>query len=572
MKFEYFIFLDEIRSVGFNGIQESIEYIKIITDQKSLEQFQNNERDTKILLQTGDNSNSSSCLHLYEMAEPLSKFAVKIGVAVKSVSSKFELIVQIGKKPPVCYNSNEIPFVLSIIGATVGIGMKNEILFHSLNAEIFETKLLIKNKEELNDLNNLIENLILMKDIIISNSRLETLNFLTKNDNEWKGYIPIDAKQTSFLAMKILRTLITTEMSKSVKWIAGNLDIPDMFSTGFLFLIKNSKVIAVCLDEMDVTFVKEKFDKKSEKTLDILSPKNMKYSFYPERAIFAEKVIKVVEFQDHKNLEINEYGLRGFEEETNCDLFNALELTCSSLTGNESDIIATIAKFAIKENEDLKIILPRMGFCLSKNRFDNKILSEESKQLIAKSIQEILKSKNPLSTKINIAIQVLNEIITSEKDVTTIQKDKFDQVITDLITSVSFPEELKNQIDVYNNEEIVLRCTQIKNILENFEISDEKLESFHSKCFHSVLINNLNYFFPAVLKKYIDRIILDEKFFESFKTKINQQFEHRFYYQLIVNLSECANGVKYYLIYKGEFSSLFINNFELYKKLILFCI
>jgi hypothetical protein len=551
LNLSFFNNLDELRSIGFIDIQESIEYIKIITDQKSLDQFQNSERDTKILLQTGDNSNRSSCLQLYEMAEPFYNLDVKIGIAVKSISSKYELRVQLGKKPPKCYNSNEISHALSIIGATVGIGTKNEIIFHSMNAMIFETKLFIKNKEELIDLNNLIENLMLMKDIIISNSRLETLNLLTKNDNEWKGYIPIDAIQTSFLAMKILRTLITTEMSKSIKWIAGNLDIPDMASTGFLFIVKNSKVIAVCLDDLDVTLLKEKFDKESEKSLDILSPKNMKYSFYPERAFFSEKIIKVIEFQNHKNLEINEYGLKSFEEEPNSDLMNALELTCSSISGNETDIIATIAKFAINENEDLKNVLSRMGFCLSKNKFDNQILSEDNKQMIAKSIHDILKLKYPLTTKINIAIQALNEIISSDKEITDIQRGKFDQLITDLITTISFPVQLKNKIEVYNNEELTFRCTQVKNMLENYEILDENLDSFHSKCFHSILINNISYCFPAVLKKYIDRIKLDENIFEPFKIKISQQFEQRFYHQLIVHLSECSNGVKYYLLHKG---------------------
>jgi hypothetical protein len=527
-----------------------MSYIKILSNNNSLSQFIIGDKENKMWLETDIKAPVGVFLRLDEMVESLSKQDFKVGVAVKSISEKFRLSVKARGEVFSSDKAEEIPFILGIIAATVGVGIKNELLFFSMNAEMINTKLPVEGKEEMSDIINLIRKLKIPNNITISRSRLDTLDLLTRNDNKWKFFMPIDAKQTSFQAIRNLQNLTTN--FKDVDWIVGNLDIPQMSATGYLFIVRNSVVFAVCLDDYDLILLRDKCYDLTENGLKFFSPQNMKYSFYPERAQSSEIIIKVIELHSHKNLGINEYGLKSFDEEINEKLMNTLELACALHTKNETDFISTLAKFALEENQELTPVLSRAGFSITDLKFYNKILSEDTKKSIAESIHGIITKTSPISTKINIAIQVINEVIDSPEDDIQEYESKLDQVINAIIADENCVQELKNNIEVYNYMDLKLRCVRIKSELENFANREDIIETlFHSKMLHSVLINKNNLHFCDILKRYINKIQINDNIFKSVKTKFLEELGKKYFNQLIASLAECSHGVKYYILHKG---------------------
>ncbi len=541
----------DLASISSVDIKDSLSSIQIFSNKKSLDQFIIGDKECKMWLCTDFKAPVGVFSKIDEMAENLNKNDFKIGIAVKSISSKFELFVKVNREKYSCDKEDEIPFILSIIGATVGVGLENELLFFSMNAEILNIKLPFESKQEMFDITNLIRKLRNLSKITITRSRLETFDLLTRNDNKFKFFMPIDAKHTSFLAIKKLQNLKPS--FKDVDWIVGNLDIPQILATGYLFIIKNSKVVAVCLDEYDLKFLKEKCCKLSEKSLKFLSPENMKNSFYPDRAISSEKIIKTIEMHQYKRLDISEYGLLSFEEEKDENLINALELACSVQSNIETDSIATIAKFSLRENEELYTILSKAGYSLTDLKFQNNILSEENKIYIKNNIQALLAKSNSLIPKILFAIQVCKEAIDfNEKDISVFES-KVDKALELIITDKNCKEDLKEKIKAKKFIELKSRCAEIKLELEKFENEEEKSEKFfHTKKLYSVLINEKNTDFCDVLKKYITRI-KNNKIIESKKQKFFKELKQKHFNKLIASLAELSHGVKYHIVRKGEY-------------------
>jgi hypothetical protein len=362
--------------------------------------------------------------------------------------------------------------------------------------------------------------------------------------------MPIDAKQTLFLALRNLPNLSTN--FKDVDWVVGNLDIPQLSAAGYLFITRNGVVFSVCLDDYDLICLREKCSDLSENSLKFLSPQNMKHSFYPERAQSSESIIKSIELHAHKSLGITEYGLKSFGEEKDKNLMKALELACSLHFSNKTNFISTIAKFALEEKKELSSVLTRAGFSLTDFKFHNQVLSEDTKESIAKSINDMLSNIDPLTTKINFAIQVFNEVNDSDENDIEKYKSKVDQIINEIISDRNCNENLKNNIEVYNNMDLKRRCAQIKLELERYENNDENTETlFHTKILHSALINKNDIHFYDILKKYINRIKLNENIFKSGKNLFLEYLEKKCYNQLIASLAECSHGVKYYILHKG---------------------
>ncbi len=548
------LLLGELRSINSEDIKGYTKYVEILTNTNSMPRFLSGEKEIKILLHTSDDYTESVCLKLFEMAKPLTNFGIKIGVAVKSISPKFELCIKVRGKIS-CYDiPEEIPYILSIIGVAAGIGMNNEKMFISMNAEVCFTKLPIINKEDFLNINLLIEKLLPLKDVIVSNSHLETSIMLTKLDNKLRFFIPIDAKLTSFLAMTNIQKLLTFEINRDVEWVAGSLEIPQIFATGLIFIVKNSQVLAVCLDELDIMILIENLSSKFDQCLEILSPRNMKNSFYPDRAFSSEKIIKTLELKKHKNLEITDYGLESFNEDSNGDLLNALELTLSYISGDEVNIIATVAKFAIKENKDLDALLLKAGYSSTETKFYKNILNQEAKSKLAESIEENLRNKNPFSIKINLAKKTLNDIINTDESDKIIQKQKIDNILNSITKDKDCPINLKKSLEIIDDDlNLDHRCYRTKSIIEKYENEEERMEKvFHTKILHSLLINNLDNYISDVLKRYIDKITLVENIFESARSRFNEDLEQKLYFHLKVHLAECSYGVKYYLLHEGN--------------------
>ncbi len=527
-------------------------------DEQSLDNFLSRDSENKIWLHKETKATDAVFIRLEEIAEKMMDFDFEIGILVKSITAQMEIFIKVNEKTYNYEEAEKIAYILGIIGAAVGVGAKNELLFYSMNAEYLNFKIPVYKNEKISILNELIRKLISLQNIVVSRSRLATLDLLTRNDNIWKMFMPIDAKQTSFLAIRHLSNLIT--YFKNVDWIVGNLDIPKMSATGYLFIIKNSEVYAVCLDDFDLIYLKEKCYYLSEATLKFLSPENLKNSLHPERARFSEIIIKIIESHNHKTLGINEYGLESFNEDSNENLLNALELASilHSRINTETNFIAAVAKFALRENEELSPVLCNAGFSTIEFDFHDQVLNDVKRKAIRESIEEILLEIDPLFVKMNIAIQVFNEAINSDENEVEVCNEKVESILNDILKDKNINEEMKLNIVVYNDKDLRIKWAKIKSEIEKFQSQECNEDTyFHAKMLHSVLINKNDDYFCDVLEKYIAKIDLNENIFKSVKNKLFKYLTGKQYNQLISSLAECSHGVKYYILHKGMISNNF---------------
>jgi SMC interacting uncharacterized protein involved in chromosome segregation len=88
-------------------------------------------------------------------------------------------------------------------------------------------------------------------------------------------------------------------------------------------------------------------------------------------------------------------------------------------------------------------------------------LSENAKESIAKSLNFILSNIDPLTIKINVAIQVFNEFNESVENDIEKYRSTVDQVIKEIIADKNCSDNLKINIEVYNNMDLKQRCAQI---------------------------------------------------------------------------------------------------------------
>jgi hypothetical protein len=532
-------------------LKNESKYIKILRDNESSENFLIGDKERKVLLQKELRGIDAAFLSLEEITEKLLDFDFEIGVAFKTITAPMEILINVDGETFNCEKTEKINFILRILDATLGVGNENELQFFSMNAEMLNFKIPIGKNEKISILIDLIGKIIDLHNIVMPRSRLETLDLLTRNDNNWKFFMPINAKLTSFLAIRNLPNLIT--YFKHVEWIVGNLDIPKMRATGYLFIIRNSVVHAVCLDDYDLIYLKEKCSNLTETSLKFLSPQNLKYSLHRERAQYSEKIIRTID-RHNETLAINEFGLKSFEEENNEKLMNALELACilQSRINIETNFIAAIAKFALKENEALSGILSSAGFSINDLEFTDQVLSDGKREAIKDSINKLLKKIDPLFTKINIAIQVLNDAINYDDiEVETCNKN-VKHIIDDILNDQSINDEIKKNIVIYNDKDLNEKCARIKSELEKFLTKETLNEAyFHTRMLHSVLINNDIIYYWDIIENYIKKIELNESIFKSVKRKLLKELKEKHYNQLVATLFECSLGVKYYILHQG---------------------
>jgi hypothetical protein len=290
-----------------------LSLVKIITSASDLKKFENKKENVKIWLHNNDKLPNSVCQNFYELIPKLKNKEILIGIAVKSISPNLELRIDV-KGETVVYTDHEscLKYILGIIGATLEDGNMNEKLFHSMHSEIINIKLPFETIDDFSHINSFIEIMIPYKDVIISKHSITTFTLLRKNDDKFKFFLPINAEQTSPQAISKLSKYIKSFANENIEWIVGSLDIPQLVATAFLFIIKNSKVLAICLDELDMKLLNDTFKSEQNEFSILLAPQRMKHSFHPERAISAERLMKHIEGGEHKILNINEYGLKNF--------------------------------------------------------------------------------------------------------------------------------------------------------------------------------------------------------------------------------------------------------------------
>jgi hypothetical protein len=290
------------------------QFITIITSEESLKQFKNDKEDVKIWLH--NNVEIPELIHqcLYDMIPRLKELygeKIKIGFAVGSILNDPKFCIDVKGKTAPYEEPKEFEYILEIISAVLGVGNKNKLLFHSIHAKMINIELPFKTVEEFYRINDFIEKMIPFKDVIITKDPLTTCNLLRKKDDKYRFFITINAEQTFSRAMAKLSKYVNSSVFKNVDWIVGSLEI-DLVETALLFIIINSRIKAICLDELDMKILSETFNDSQVNYSVLLSPEQMKNSFYPERAVSAEKIMKLIEGGEHTILNINKYGLESF--------------------------------------------------------------------------------------------------------------------------------------------------------------------------------------------------------------------------------------------------------------------
>jgi hypothetical protein len=296
-------------------------YVNIITSKDCLKQFKNDKEDVKIWLHNNDKIDAAVHQRFYDtisskfFTEKINEKKVKVGFAIKSISLNPEFCIDIKGKTVSYEESDTFSYIFGIIDATVSVGNKNESRFHSLFASMHNIELPFGTYEKMYGINDIIKRMLPFKNIKFPEESLATFNSICEKDDKWKIFIPMNAKETTPKAIRKFAECYNCLGSDNIDWIVGNLNNnSEMDETGFLFIIKNGKVIATCLDELDMKFLSEMFTSKREEVLALLKPKQMQYSFYPERAKSAEIIIQNIERDNSENLNITKYGLESFEE------------------------------------------------------------------------------------------------------------------------------------------------------------------------------------------------------------------------------------------------------------------
>jgi hypothetical protein len=296
-------------------------YVNIITSKDCLKQFKNDKEDVKIWLHNDDKIDAAVHQRFYDtisskfFTEKIDEKKIKVGFATKSISQNPEFCIDIKGKTVSYEEFNTFSYIFGIIGAAVGVENKNEIRFHSLFAIMHNVELPFETYEKMYGINDVIKRMLPFKNIKFSEDSLATFNSICEKDDKWKIFIPMNSKETTPKAIRKFAECYNSLGPDNIDWILGNLNNnSEIDETGFLFIIKNGRVIATCLDELDMKFLGEMFTSRREEVLALLKPKQMQYSFYPERAKSAEIIIKIIERDNPENLNITEYGLKSFEE------------------------------------------------------------------------------------------------------------------------------------------------------------------------------------------------------------------------------------------------------------------
>jgi hypothetical protein len=502
---------------------------------------------------------SRNLAKFFKLIDLLNETCIKTGLILGSLSEKFYL--KINNREYHNNNEDEISFILDIMIAEFGIGIKNKVLFHSMISESISSTRNFKSNEKMN-LIHIIEGSVNSKDVIFSSSRLDTISLLNQKDNKWKFFMPIDARETSFLAIKILASLISSQPLKGVQWVIGNTDTPELSVTGLLFIVKNCRVRAVCLDELDLTLLRENFALTSDDRLEIISPDKLNNSFYPKRAKTSEKIIRAIEMYNHESLNITNYTLSSFDDESNVDLLNAFELASYYAHKDDLKFMGLIAKWALTEENVSDNVFSKSEFSLCHEMFEIQIMNQNRKKIFLKNIRHFLEQVVPFSTKIDLAKIILNE----PRDLDFEQK--LDKIINNIKNNPDCTDDLKLNIDYPTGLDLETKSKNFRLELENYENDSQNEKSyFHTRMLHYALSVNEDGL-RNIVKKYIENIEFREKTISWDKNLSLKDLEENLVNKLVLDLSIHSDGIKFYILHDSKFIKIFENNLKNSKSIV----
>jgi len=252
----------ELNAVHFNDGKEVIGSFQLFTDQRSQETWFRQNRAPKVLLKTDGLSQVSGNLFLsfYDLCAGLKQLGFEIGVSVPSAAySPLSLSIKINANSQV-YTNESISFVLKILHVIVDKPSEenyNIKRFYAIFAQLrnFDSSL---KKENLNALNYLIRLFIKTEHLHFARDHLQTLSELEKMDNKWRVFLSLDCVDTAAEAVEKLKILnaILENVTDSVQWLVGNLNVQGCSEGPLLYLVRNGKICYVLTDDLDMVIFK----------------------------------------------------------------------------------------------------------------------------------------------------------------------------------------------------------------------------------------------------------------------------------------------------------------------------
>ncbi len=248
----------ELNAVHFNDGKEVIGSFQLFTDQRSQETWFRQNRAPKVLLKTDGLSQVSGNLFLsfYDLCAGLKQLGFEIGVSVPSAAySPLSLSIKINANSQV-YTNESISFVLKILHVIVDKPSEenyNIKRFYAIFAQLrnFDSSL---KKENLNALNYLISLFIKTEHLHFARDHIQTLSELEKMDDKWRVFLSLDCVDTAAEAVDKLKTLnaILNNVTGSVQWLVGNLNIQGCSEGPLFYLVRNGKICYVLTDDLDM--------------------------------------------------------------------------------------------------------------------------------------------------------------------------------------------------------------------------------------------------------------------------------------------------------------------------------
>jgi hypothetical protein len=341
------------------------DFIIFFTNHISLEKWFNSETNIKILLSTkGDEPKGESIFkRLFNISKSLNKLNIEIGIALPSISDDFSLKVKVNENIK-HYECNDISYVISLLGVTLGIGNETEVLFHKLNASLYEISLPLSD-DKITDINELIDILSISKTVYISKSKIDTIQKLKAIDNKWNFFIPIEARFTALEAVRNLRNLLEKQefAAKQCVWFIGSLDTVKSDAAPILIAIYNGKIQAVCFDYLDIMIFIQLFTnlpetKQFEKHFQILSGVTTKKSFYFDRIQYVIELTRILNPRLLLKVDENQYKMHSFDEQSNEKTDDMLKLLKTLDSGSTTlmKLLNRIAENSSEFNHFLQIL------------------------------------------------------------------------------------------------------------------------------------------------------------------------------------------------------------------------
>ncbi|CAG8539918.1 14623_t:CDS:2 [Racocetra fulgida] len=433
--------------------------IKYFTNLDKLEEWFNSRLSVKVLLRTSLSDSSNSTIHhLIEIADALQKQNIEVGIAFPSVLNDFSLEIKDYDDSKIYRGTKEILQVLEILNAAIGVGNPIKSRFYMLYALCFKIQFPIQDFTSLNKLISLVK---INFNGYIAHNYIDSLQKIRDSkDGDFKFFVPLDATDTAFDAICEIKNISSKDCFSDVEWIFGVSGIPFSNAAPLILIFNGGKIKAVCLNKLDILILLQIFENKN---FSVLSCSFLSHSFYPDRSKFSLEFIKTVDPTnidmqnlDSVNLEIP------FNQEPHKTLSDVLSIVRSASFGNDWDVISSIAHLATKNDNELKNLLTRHGWCTTDSKF--KKIPEDLEKLNSQ-LKSLFKSRDSFFKKIDNAKDAVK--YTREAN-DRISLRNLNQAIDSICNDKHCKCEFRDKLENLKENDIENRCNGYEKIFEQY--------------------------------------------------------------------------------------------------------